>query len=165
MEPKIKRINSLIKEALGNDPNSVSTPAQVIKFSDNPLVDEVKKLFKEDKELKNYELVRIEGNGDVWCMDIRCTMPQDGHAQTFREQGKAEAYKIKRIIEGHLMKMFNIPPMSIQGVRTSEGVVEFSISFIYIYKGNIRPQYESKIVKTIENVLKEDSQSEEVKKK
>ena len=125
---------------------SPSEAKHINSIKDNPVVRQIKSYFK--KDLKDVSLVTVIESGDVYTIDLRFeVLDPDIQTQYVREQAKQRAYDIKRIIETGIMKDFNIPTFSIQGIRTVKEktctVCEFSISFIYANQGNLKPTNES----------------------
>jgi hypothetical protein len=130
-------------------------------IKDNPVVQKIKSYFK--KDLKDVSLVTVIESGDIYTMDLRFeVLDADKQTQFAREQAKQRAYDIKRIIEIGIMKDFNIPTFSIQGIRIvrekTSTICEFSISFIYANQGNVKPTNESirkiKANALVESILK-----------
>jgi hypothetical protein len=136
-----------IKEAISGGVLTPAESAPINYIHSNPVVKAIVEIFKKDKALKDVEVVKILEDGDVYHMDLRFDIPDaPGHAQYAREEGKHRSYDIKRQLEIALMSKFNIPSFSIAGVRVVQGKTtfcEFSISFIYANKGNIKPTNES----------------------
>lgn len=136
-----------IKEAISGGVLTPAESAPINYIHSNPVVKAIVEIFKKEKALKDVEVVKILEDGDVYHMDLRFDIPNaPGHAQYAREEGKHRAYDIKRQLEIALMSKFNIPSFSIAGVRVVQGATtfcEFSISFIYANKGNIKPTNES----------------------
>jgi len=151
-----------LKEAISGGERSFTTSTPIISAEQNPVVKDIQSIIA--KKMKDVELVRIEGAGDVWHIDLRfeCSTAEE-HAQYARELGKERAYDIKRELEKELMTKHSIPSFSIQGIRVvdvkDKKVCEFAISFIYANKGNIKITTESKssrIERLIESILVED---------
>lgn len=148
------RLKQILKEAFAGGEKAVSGINPVLKYEDTPLIKDIVEYFKSQKDIK---LINILGNGDVWQMDLRCSIEPGLNHQLTREMGKASAYDIKTALEEHLKeKKLNVPNMSIQGISTKDDKCEFTISFIYAYKGNERDLYEnSKVTTLLKNVFKE----------
>ncbi len=137
-----------LKESFGGSDLSPTESAPITKLHDNPIVNEIRKYMAE--KLKDVELVKILEDGDVYHMDLRFKIENPNpQMQYTREEAKHKAYDIKRALEIDIMPKFAIPSFSIAGVRTVPGPdasmawCEFSISFIYANKGNIKPHYEA----------------------
>ncbi len=160
-----------LNEALSGGELTPSESAPINYIRDNPVVTEIRSYFV--KDLKDVDLVKVLEDGDVYHMDLRFVIADaDLNTQYAREQGKHRAYDIKRLIEIGVMKNFNIPSMSIQGVRIVRGKkdtwCEFSISFIYANKGNLKPTNEStekdlRVRALVESTLKGDKPKEIIK--
>ena len=137
-----ERINQILREALAGGEKAVSGINPILDYKDDPAVEAILEYFEGEKDAK---LVGIVGQGETWQMDIRCNIEPGSMAQFTREIGKQKAYDLKRGLEEFLLKKdVNIPIMSIQGIRTNNNLLEFSISFIYTYKGNVRDLNESR---------------------
>lgn len=136
-----------MSESISGGPLTPAESAPINYLKPNPLVEAIQIIIKEDKSLKDVELVKILEDGDVYHMDLRFDMPEAAtHAQYAREEAKQRAYDIKRQLEVELTKKFNIPSFSISGVKVVQGektICEFSISLIYANKGNIKPTNEA----------------------
>lgn len=152
MTSKDKRINAIIQEAISGDMNSPASMTQITKFNDNPVVKEILEYFEEN--IEDAKIINIVGNGDVWQLDVRADVEPQLNAQETRGTAKDRAYQIKRGLEGHMMTKFNLPAMSISGLRSTDQVSEFTISFIYANKGNVRVNYEAKTMK-IHNLIEQ----------
>lgn len=136
-----------VQEAISSGPLTPAESAPINYIKPNPIVKTITTFINKEKLFKDVEVVKILEDGDVYHMDLRFDMPEAAtHAQYAREEAKHRAYDIKRQLEILLNKEFNIPSFSIAGVRVVQGVetyCEFSISFIYANKGNIKPTNES----------------------
>lgn len=146
MNLRKKLIAKELKEALGGGETSVTSSAGVLRYKDNPLVQEVQKLMKD--KFKDVTLEFIHENGDIWEIGFRFEIEDPSpQMQYSREMAKQRSYEIKRELEIYLMPKFAIPSFSIQGVKTvrAEDKVfcEFAISLIYANKGNLKVNYEN----------------------
>ncbi len=146
MNLRKKLIAKELKEALGGGETSVASSAGVLRYKDNPLVQEVQKLMKD--KFKDVTLEFIHENGDIWEIGFRFEIEDPSpQMQYSREMAKQRSYEIKRELEIYLMPKFAIPSFSIQGVKTvrAEDKVfcEFAISLIYANKGNLKVNYEA----------------------
>lgn len=133
-------------ESFGGNERTPSESAPIVYINSNPVVKDIVGLFKTVKSFKDIGLIKILEDGDVYHMDLRFEINGEQHAQYAREEAKHKAYDIKRQLEMLLMTKYNIPSFSIAGVRVVQGVktyCEFSISFIYANKGNVKPTNES----------------------
>lgn len=139
-------MNKPIKESLAGGVTTPSESAPITQHRSNPIVSEITTLFKKDKTFKGVDLVRVLEDGDVYHMDLRFEIESPSPQTQFtREEGKHKAYDIKRKLESEIIKKFNVPSFSIAGVRIVKGLetyCEFSISFIYANKGNLKPTNE-----------------------
>ena len=173
MNQRKKLIAKELREALGGGETSVASSAGILKYKDNPLVQEIQKLMKD--KFKDVTLEFIHENGDIWEVGFRFEIEDPSpQMQYTREMAKQRSYEIKRELEIYLMPKFAIPSFSIQGVKTvrAEDKVfcEFAISLIYANKGNLKVNYESyqkkvnALLKEAEEETEDQSNSEQAKK-
>lgn len=158
-----KLIAKELKEAFGGGETSVASPANILKFKDNPLVAAIQDIMK--NKFKDVTLMFIHENGDIMEIGFKFEIEDPSPQMQFtREIAKQRSYEIKRELEVALMPKFAIPSFSIQGVKTvraedNKAFCEFAISLIYANKGNLKVNYES-YKKKVNNLLKEASGEE-----
>lgn len=148
------KIKKIIKEALTGGMETPASITQVVKYSDTPLVKDIIKFFEDNDEGK---LINIIGNGENWHMDIRCEIEEGINNQDTRDTGIAYAHSLVNELKDAILEDgHNVPNMSIQGVRTNGNILEFSVGFIYAYKGNQRDLYEEnkRAKELIKNIYK-----------
>jgi hypothetical protein len=137
----------------------------IVNFKDEPIIKSIQEFFKKNFKKDKVQVVYINENGDVWEIGLRFTLDtKSPESQKQREKARAIAYEMKRALEENLIETYNIPNMSIQGLKVINDLVEFGISFIYANKNNIKMNYENKTKQRvsflIESILEEVSLDE-----
>lgn len=134
-------IKRIIKEALTGGMETPASITQVVKYSDTPLIKDIIKYFEDNEGT----LINIQGNGDIWQMDIRCDVEVGANNQDSRDIAIAYAHSVKKDLEEAILEEgHNVPNMSIQGIKAIDGKLDFTIGFVYAYKANNRDLYEQK---------------------
>lgn len=145
------RIKKILKEAFAGGEKAVSGVNPIIKYSDTPLVKDIIKFFEEQDDA---QLINIIGNGENWQLDVRCHIEVGPNHQETRILGSQYAHSLVKDLDKYLLEEGNnVPNMSIQGIRTIDSTLEFTIGFIYAYKGNTRDLYE--VNKRAKEILKD----------